>query len=560
MKSPGQGGRITRRDFLKLVQAGSFALAVPMINLSDGLKAGGRVKAWEWPSTPAFDFPEKIRSILERVPYAYINEKGYLVVKDPNKKSWPAEPVLLAPTLWNQLKRYPNDRLDPRVPWGIVLHWYGDSQNFDRSLAGYLRGFDSLREVDGEITRTSSHFLVGDGEPVIGFEGPGDPLGIIQTQAPDQDGTPFVSSHLRPLNYRAYKNQEQYFVRALFTLTYQDPRVHGLLQDLFEGPRIDPNMRTISIEIAGQEFGDPETYPSDQKIANTLAVVCAIMKRYNIPASAIMGHMEIQLGKPDPGKKFMALMRTLVGVKALVEPDQRLKQLVFGSFKKAGGEPNEAVQAYFRFVRDFIVLTGYPQQIYEWETESNYWTVYDRVAVSKWTAGLADQALQPITGNYAYTGSQFLHPENHEGIDLGCERSDPYYPVEVQMIAGGECLFVGANAGYHPGNMAVFRHIQPNGASVLSVYGKLGSIGEIEAGKIYPKGFPIGSLANSKEQAYLHFAMAYGATWETDLRVNQAPPADAGPGWIRRRYLSPEQYLYHHNSSPNQEQIYNGRL
>ena len=72
--------------------------------------------------------------------------------------------------------------------------------------------------------------------------------------------------------------------------------INPVLKDIFEGPEIDPNFRTISIEIVGSDFDNHENYPSDQKIANTLSVVWAVMERYGIRASDVLGHHEILIG------------------------------------------------------------------------------------------------------------------------------------------------------------------------------------------------------------------------------------------------------------------------
>jgi N-acetyl-anhydromuramyl-L-alanine amidase AmpD len=50
---------------------------------------------------------------------------------------------------------------------------------------------------------------------------------------------------------------------------------------------MDPNMRTIAIEITGYDFENPEHYPGEQQIANVVGVVWAVMKRYGIPAMNI---------------------------------------------------------------------------------------------------------------------------------------------------------------------------------------------------------------------------------------------------------------------------------
>ncbi len=517
----------------------------------------------DWPAMCLAQLPLRAREILRQVPEVALNDRGYLVLyqhQGADRSNIHAGAVPLAKTQWNIEKRQESDRLDPRFPWGIILHWYGDKEGFDKTLTGYLRGFDCLRQVENYITRTSAHFLIGDAEPAFGSQGADDPIGIIQTQAPDLDGTPFVSSHLRRLNYQSHKDKEQYFVRALYQLGYVNPKVHTLLQDLFDGPRIDPNLRTISIEVTGYDFENPEHYPSEQKIANVVGVVWAIMKRYGISAANILGHNEIQLGKPDPGKKFLALIRYLIGVKALCDNDEAMRRLVFGQYMGSDGDARQAVRAYFDFVRDYLVIISHPCHVYDWEVSSNYWLFYDHLADSTWDAGFAEQLASPITGKIVTRGDVFLHPENHEGMDIAVEITDPSRITPVNLVAGGECVFAGMSAGYHLGCTAIFRHRQPDGAQILTTFGNLNSLGNLKVGTRYPKGYRVGEIDEAGSHPYLHFAVGYGATWETDLRGNADIPTNAGTTWIKYRYMQPDDYLFRRLESQQNSTSYGNRL
>ncbi len=44
-------------------------------------------------------------------------------------------------------------------------------------------------------------------------------------------------------------------------------------------------------------------------------------------------------------------------------------------------------------------------------------------------------------------------------------------------------------------------------------------------------------------ERFLHFAVAYGATWETDLSQSTDLPMNAKPEWIKERFLDPLAYL-----------------
>lgn len=534
------GGNFSRRDFLKLAGVAS-GLALQASSWPGKLWFAG-LELPDWPSLRLEQLPERLQRFLQLTPDCKIDARGNMILFD--RRAQPAGAVPLVPTQWNQEHSHPWDRLYGDVSWGIVLHWFGDHAEYDYGIDNYLWGFNGLREVEGYMTRTSAHFLVGSGAAVGGEESPLEPIGILQMQAADRDGTPYVASHLQSLNYQQHKNKEQYFVRALYQLGFEDPTIHSILQDFYDGRHMDVNMRTIAIETCGYNFEHTENQPDEQKIANVLAVVWAAMQRYGIRASNILGHQEITINKPDPGKKFMALMRLLVGVKALVGADERMKELVFGQYLTTEREPWQAVEAYFKFVRDFFVLSGRPDTVYEWETATSYWLLRDILRNVKPGLGAAAGFRKPFSQAELSPASTFTVPHHHEGIDLLQHRPHNLSSVAVHLTARGECLLVSESKGYHPGRLAVFRHTQTDGAQVLSVYGHLERVADLQIGKTYLPGEMIGSAMFSRPQDHvLHFAIAYGATWEAELRSNPNIPLNVGATWIKQRYLDPAQYL-----------------
>jgi len=524
---------------LKYISANLAAFTLPI----EWLEGAGQVK--DWPTIELDDLPENMREIFLRVPLAEVDQQGYLRLYRPD--GWLKGRVPLARTLWNIERDRLRDRLYTHVPWGIVLHWYGDRESFDKSLAGYLRGFNSLRETEGYEYRTSAHFLVGAAVPMAGADAQGAPIGIMQMQIPDKDGIPFVASHLKPLDLQAHQERRQYFVRALYQLGYTNRRVHSLLQDFFDGPRLDPNMRTIAIEVTGFDFDQARLMPGEQKLANVVGLVWAIMKRYGIPASNILGHHEIQLGKADPGKKFMSLIRYLIGVKALLETDDRMKELVFGQYHTAGDDPVQAVREYFQFLRDYFVLVSTPRKVYEWENMTRFWALDARMQGTYFPNGQSDKWLMPILGSFSSAGSQFLDPENHEGVDLYSELVERRDGVSsaIHLATPGKCLYTGVMEGCRLGQMVIFRHRPLDGAETLTVYGHLNGLGELRVGESYPAGYEVGKIERGigHLNPFLHYAVAYGATWNTDLANNPRVPLNAGASWIRDRYLDPREYL-----------------
>ncbi len=531
-----QIGRLTRREFLKFASVNLIGIARPQLDL-------GVFNGPSWPNLGIDQVPEKVLNILLRVPQTRIDPNGFLLFQEPYGKYTTQAP--LAITKWNQENSSNADKLVSNVPWGIVLHWYGDRDNFDKSIKGYIRGFDSLREVDGEMLRTSAHFLVGDGKTIIDEKGSNSNISFLQTQAPANDGTPFVASHIRPINYQAHEERRQYFVRAVYQLGYQDPLVRSLLQDIYDGPKIDANRRTIAIEIAGYNFEKPDGYPSQQKIANVVSLVWALMRRYHIPINCLLGHHEIQLSKADPGKKFMTLIRYLIAVKALMEPDELMKQLVFGQYNGADDNYQLAVQKYFQYLRDYLVLVSTPRTAYEWETESKYWFTYDAITNKKYVLKASREFLPPFSGELYPLGSQFLQPENHEGVDISDQYNLNSHNSSVHLISSGECLYIGESNHCRRGQAAIFRHRQLDGAEILSIYSHLQDTNNLQTGRMYPSGYMVGHLAhpNQPNDKFLHLSLAYGASWDIGLKNGPDIPLNAGRTWITRRYLDPIEYL-----------------
>ncbi len=501
--------------------------------------------------------------------------------------------VPLARTQWNKEKSTAFDRLLTEWSWGIVLHWYGEPEYFDKTITGYLRGFDGLREANGYETRTSAHFLVGEARPAtvdeyIGAESKEAVIGILQTQAPDEDGIPFVASHLRSLNYKQFRERQQYFVNALDALEFADKGDHSILQDFYTGSKIDPGWRTIAIEITGFNFDNPETAPGAQQMANVLGVIWAVMKRYKISALDVLGHNELSLDKPDPGKLFMATIRYLLGVKALIDADEEMKELVFGRFLNdehvgyigADEYPSAALRTgigegvtqpyrgaayrgtrllaavgrYFKFVRDYLVLVSRPARVYAWEKRSQYWMLLDQLpvedlpAASRQVAGTSSFGF-PLDGKISLKGDVFLKPESHAGVDLFPEREQALRELsgisEVKLAADGVCLFAGKNAGGCAGKIAIFRHRELEGAEILTIYSHLSELANLQIGAKYPKGHILGKIASPQVfmERFLHFGVAYGATWETDLSQRADLPMNAKPEWIKERFLDPIAYL-----------------
>jgi hypothetical protein len=530
--------KIDRREFLKLMASSTIASLIP-----PGLKVLQLTTA-EWPVLGIGQLPVSIGEILRLVPDTIVRPDGHLALA--SKDTGAFENVRLEPTKWNQENSNPWNQLDTNVSWGIVLHWFGDRYPEQGDTDFYLRGFNGMRQIGEFYTSTSAHFLVGDNPPIAGAEQ--DSPGILQTQKPGPAGVPYEAAHMRDLDYTAYREGRHYFISGLNELSRRNPQFRSILQDYFDQPWVYPHMRTLSIEITGYDFDNPEKYPRDQKIANVVSVVWAIMKRYGIAANNITGHLEIQLSKSDPGKKFLALIKYLVGVKALIEQDEAMRMLVFGQFLDEGGDSRHAVLAYFEYLRDYLMLTATPRQVSEWEAWSKYFILYETIQHGCPQLSGVETHYPPVVEPSWQPGYHFIIPDNHEGIDIypdlrAIPNLDPRQ--DVQLMASGICIYLGRSTGLHDGQLAIFRHRQVDGSEVISSYGHLNGLANLKIGEKYTGGQVIGQITTPKTppHGFLHFSLAYGPSWDIYLNKSANIPLNVGPTWIRNFFINPSKYL-----------------
>lgn len=214
----------------------------------------------------------------------------------------------------------------------------------------------------------------------------------------------------------------------------------------------------------------------------------------------------------------------------------------------------DAVGRYFKFVRDYLVLVSRPARVYAWEKSSQYWMLLDQLpmqelpAAVRKVAGTSSFGL-PLDGKISLKGGVFLKPESHAGVDLFPEREQASRKLsgisEVKLAADGVCLCAGKNGGDCAGKIVIFRHREQEGGEILTIYSHLSELANLQIGASYPKGHILGKIASPQVfmERFLHFAVAYGATWETDLSQSTDLPMNAKPEWIKERFLDPLAYL-----------------
>ncbi len=103
------------------------------------------------------------------------------------------------------------------------------------------------------------------------------------------------------------------------------------------------------------------------------------MRRYSIKASSILGHHEVSLDKSDPGKRFMALVRCLLGAKALIENDPVMNELVLVSISAWFSIPYQLPGSTSNGCAITLFWSANLSQVLAWEEESGYWFLYDQI-------------------------------------------------------------------------------------------------------------------------------------------------------------------------------------
>ncbi|MEK6256631.1 MAG: N-acetylmuramoyl-L-alanine amidase, partial [Chloroflexota bacterium] len=454
-----------------------------------------------------------------------------------------------ARTEWNKQHVNPKDKLHNHEEWGIVLHWFGDKDHHGLRLPGYLAGFDSDKIVGEQVTQTSSHFLVGDDEVDREDSHDGYSVGIVQTQVPTVDGMPYVSSHLLEAPYKVAGVEENYFMKATNELVFGKPMLKPILPNLYKRPSIDPNLVTMSIEIAGSDFDNEDHYASMTKIANVVSLVAALMKRYQISGINILGHHEFDLEKADPGKNFLGLIRMLIGLLALKRNDEELIELVFGQFIDTKKQLSDGIKDYFQFIRDYLLLVSDPAKVFVFEKYSKYLLV--REALNNGgnnEISIAGSFIFPVHGAGRISEVNNLAQNNHAGLDVGLEDETAggvaNLVKHIQLIGDGNCIHLGESNDGHWGKTIMFRHRLADASEIISIYANLIDIEELAVGGFYSKGSEIGSAAvrDGLFPGFLHFSIAYGGTWETDLDNRPFVPATVSPTWIRQRFMDPVEF------------------
>ncbi len=369
---------MNRRSFLRLSSAGVFSVAARALPPAQPLRLGDRLWAEHLP------IPAIIRQVLELQPPLLMDEHGYLALAPADSWTSPLR-VQVLPTAWNQQKNRLRHRMWDQYSWGVVLHWDGAPTGARRSAAQMVNGLNHSMDIrSGNEVQNSAHFGVG---PARLMRDPGsadEPLSVAQFQHPAPDGVPYIASHLRPeVGKPAWRIGNVH--ASLATLRHLG--IRSILTEIYEGVRFDPNYRMLAVEMQGRRYERdfPANMPPAQQMANTLSLIIALMRAYDIGPWDVAGHLELQHDKPDPGKLFIAGTRFLIGLQALTAGQAWLVRRVFG-----GMDDLRLAVDYFHRLGAYLRMVAQPETFIAFDEFFGFTSIFDSllgIAIGRTPAG-----------------------------------------------------------------------------------------------------------------------------------------------------------------------------
>lgn len=339
---------LARRDFLKAAGGSACSLLVaPLLADTTASHSGPSESAGQLP------LPGHIREILGSLAPLKFDAAGYLNRLIEVRGTFIPGRVEVVPTRWNLEHNTLAYRMRTDQRLGVVLHWDGAPTGNRRSVEQLVRGLnESVHFVSRARMTNSAHFGVGSALISTARDDPTAPLGVAQLQHPWRDGTPLIASHL---NWRVGKPDMLHDTPAQCLAVMRALGLDTGLRSMYEGVWLDPNYRTLAIEISGRRFDRdfPLGLPPTQVTANLLSLLVALSEHHSIGPWDVMGHLELQYDKPDPGKLFTGLVRYLLGIAALVQPGSRLSQLAFGGVT-SHPQLQRAARLYFSALSEYV--------------------------------------------------------------------------------------------------------------------------------------------------------------------------------------------------------------
>lgn len=365
-----------RRDFLKVSSLSIAPLFLPKIPLQKDLIDPESKK---FPRLEIESLPTWVRQVWRQKPDLYLADSGRvnLVGQENNYEQHPIPLEQTFITKRNKDLYYRGEYSSSQFirtedPKGIVLHWFGDSENWTKSNAPNMTAKEYIDAGFG--TATSAAFLVGS-EHVTPNLGLDDKVAIVQAELPLPDGKWSESAHALFKDPQTDgKNPNQYLIvtgdlttkygilpRVETNNKYWGTRLGTHLQvmakeNIDSGFENQLNTQTLGIEILGIDFFRREDSPEIVQTANVLGLLMTLGRKYGISGTDILGHHEVDLSRGDPGVEFLFKMRLLYGLAPLINGDVSFAHDVYKPFLDAKFKVYALVD-YFDYMEEMFDRT-----------------------------------------------------------------------------------------------------------------------------------------------------------------------------------------------------------
>lgn len=345
----------SRKDFLNLsaVLMGSFSFNNRVFGLLNHRTL--------FPGPDISEITKKTRRIFELVPELFIDQQGVLKTKDGTS----------VPQYQTFLNKYFEERdltFIEDEPYGIMLHSFGESEAYRLKYGGSSACVPRTYMI-GLGEATTAAFVIGEGN--VPQE---ENFGVIQTEKMSPEGIPYRTGHCM----MADESPEWYMIKAYnkHYWTFGLDRGKTIYFDFFGMNRARPNARIIGVESAGSLYD--QNIPPERVYANTIGLLVALMKRYEITLSNIFGHYEFDSKKSDPGKIYLYSIRQLLLMYISLYGDETLKEL---ALDKSG---YESVDHAFKAQKHLFSLVSSEETIRKaQDTWGDFSVIYTSILISE---------------------------------------------------------------------------------------------------------------------------------------------------------------------------------
>ena len=345
----------SRKDFLQLT-----ALLVGSFRFKNNIFGKSLFRSSTQPPDLS-EIAKRTKRIFELVPELFIDQQGVLKTKDGAS----------VPQYQTFLNKYFEERELTFIedePYGIMLHSFGETEAFRLKYGGSPACIPRTYMI-GLGEATTAAFVIGEGN--VPQE---ENFGVIQTEKMSPEGIPYRTGHCM----MADESPEWYMIKAYNKHYWTSGLDRGktIYFDFFGKNRARPNARIIGVESAGSLYD--QNIPPEKVYANTIGLLVALMKRYQITLSNIFGHYEFDSKKSDPGKIYLYSIRQLLLMYISLHGDDTLKEL---ALDKSG---YESIDQAFKAQKHLFSLVSSEETIQKaQDTWGDFAVTYTSILISE---------------------------------------------------------------------------------------------------------------------------------------------------------------------------------